>query len=412
MAHNASQNPSLDDYRWLVSRLAEPWLIRVEEDRRAALTVAQSLRRDLSAARAHLVLEQVELRRRAKGKFADAGLMFFTKLGLEQSTDRLVANYKSRRFTDFNGCVDLCCGIGGDLAALARRTPAAHVLGVDRDRVAAFLAAANVGELSPHARVVVADAAGFPVPDGYAWHLDPDRRPQGRRTTQLEWHSPDLVAIKRLTERSPHGAIKLAPASDVPDGWSELVELEWISRQRQCRQLVAWLGRLAHSPGLRRATLLRADRLDAEPTVDSITGHPGASTATASDVGRFVYEPDASVLAADLTGELASQHGLARLASGSVYLTSDRAVADPLAACFRVEDVLPFDRKRLRRFLIQRGITRLEIKQRGLPVDPRQLRQELRVSGARTAGEGDAVLILAKRGDAALAILARRIRET
>ncbi len=407
---NTADNELLDDYRWLVGPSARAWLRRVEEDRRDTLAIAQSLRRDLSAGRAHLLLEQVELRRRARDKFADAGSMFFTRTGLEQSTDQVVAAYKARRFEAYDGCVDLCCGIGGDFVALAREKAVATCLGVDRDRVVALLAAANVRRVSTRARTVVADAGEFRVPDDYAWHLDPDRRPQGRRSTQLEWHSPDLAAVERLIRRCRHGSIKLAPAADVPDAWVDGVELEWISRRRQCRQLVVWTGDLAGSPGRRRATLLRAGSLDAEPTDCSIVGRPAVSIAAASSVGRFVFEPDPAVLAADLSGELAARHGLERLAPRSAYLTSDRPTAEPLLACFEVEDVLPFDRKRLKRYLIEHGITRLEIKQRGLEIDPERLRKELQVGGARSGDDGDRVLILARRDKKAVAILGKRVR--
>lgn len=132
---------------------------------------------------------------------------------------------------------------------------------------------------------------------------------------------------------------------------------------------------------------------------------------TASTIGSFIFEPDPAVLAADLTGELAARHQLKHLGPESVYLTTDHQPSDPLATCFQVDDVLSFDRKRLKRHLAQHGITRLEIKQRGLAINPERLRQELRVGGARTADQDNTVLILARRDDAAVAILAKRVSE-
>src|SRR5690606_20714223 len=104
-----------------------------------------------------------------------------------------------------------------------------------------------------------------------AWHIDPDRRPGGRRTTRTELHEPTDAQIDLLLERNPHGAIKLAPGCTPSDEWSDRGELEWISRDGQCRQLVVWFGSLATEPGMRRATLV--DESDDGP-VWSVEGEP------------------------------------------------------------------------------------------------------------------------------------------
>ena len=61
-------------------------------------TAVARLRGTLSPAQTHLLLEQVELRRRATAKFTHAARMFFTRIGLEQATDEWVARYKAARF--------------------------------------------------------------------------------------------------------------------------------------------------------------------------------------------------------------------------------------------------------------------------------------------------------------------------
>ena len=122
---------------------------------------------------------------------------------------------------------------------------------------------------------------------------------------------------------------------------------------------------------------------------------------------RYVFEPDPAVLAAGLTWALAEQHRLKALAAGAVYLTGDSPIDDSALACFEVDEVLPLDKKRLKRLPAQRGIGRLEIKKRGLTIDPERLRHELRLKGNAAA-----VLILARRGASASAIVARRVDST
>lgn len=441
---NTEINPAdalLDDYRWLVGDAGREWLGRVGESGQSVLAATKSLRRELSEGRVHLLLEQLDLRRRARVKFAAAERMFFTRTGLEQASDQVLAAYKARRFPQDAACFDLCCGIGGDLLGLAGRCSGSKgaVVGVERDRIAALLAAANIRECEcgaglsgsalntagqagsgtpvhgqaaglcgsgtpahGQAAVIVADVDGLQLPPDAVWHLDPDRRATGRRATRLELHSPGLAAVELLIDCAANGCIKLAPAAEVPADWAERGELEWIGRRRQCRQLVVWLGSLAASPGLRRATVLQAAALADEPAVHTIAGRPRRPLAVAQNVGRYVFEPDAAVLAAHLTGELAARHGLLRLAPGSVYLSGDTLADDPLLACYHVEESLPFDRKRVKKLLAARGIERLEIKHRGLELDPERLRRELRMGGA---SEGDPVLIVCKRGEGSLAVL-------
>ncbi len=391
----------IDDYRWLVGEEARPWLNRAAAETASLVTLAARLRRDLGANRARLVLQQVELRRRALAKFTRADQMFFTAVGLEQATDERVAAYKAGRFPQGQAIFDLCCGIGGDLLALTGSGP---VVGVERNEVTALVAEANLHALAPEvswrrdAKVLVADVQNhaWTAP----WHLDPDRRPAGRRTTRVALHEPGWTTVERLLAEHGHAAIKLAPAGDVPDPWPQEAELEWISRARECRQLVAWFGALARAPGRRRATVLTTH----DPAgASTVTGIPDQPMATAARIDRYLFEPDAAVLAARLTGELASRYGLAALGPSTAYLTGDRALADPALACFEVAEVLPYDMRRLKKLLAQRSIGRLEIKKRGVRDDLEQLRKRLALRG-----EAGAVLFLTRWGSGVTAILARR----
>jgi THUMP domain-like len=366
----------------------------------------------------------VDLRRRGAEKFSLAGQMFFTAKGLEQATDEWVAAYKAVKFADGDRGVqaDLCCGIGGDLLALAGRGP---VVGVDRDPVAAAFTEANVaawrvaGRATDRVEFHTGEVGCFDAREMSAWHLDPDRRPAGRRTIRVVAHDPPPEIIDRLLAECPDGAIKLAPAAELPDGWASRAELEWISRGRECRQLVAWFGAPAENSGRRKATILDSWRvargawretktLHDEPRTTyhsprSVTGDLDVPLPLAPRVGRFVFEPDAAVLAAKLTGALAAEHGLSVVTPGIAYLTGDTAIDDAALACFEVLDQLPLRIETLKSWLKDRGIGRLEIKKRGVDTDPERLRRQLQVAGDDTATlivtriEGRRTVIAARR---------------
>src|ERR1700744_5384114 len=89
------------------------------------LAAATRLRREYPAALVAAAIAQHELRLAARAKFSRASQMLFTRAGYEQSSSEMIAGPRAARLADAVGgmgganIADLCCGIGGDLAALA-----------------------------------------------------------------------------------------------------------------------------------------------------------------------------------------------------------------------------------------------------------------------------------------------------
>lgn len=387
----------LSDYEWLVGVEARPWLAECADVAEPSHRLQQRLRKTLSAARARLIAEQVELRRKAVDKFGDlAHQMFFTDRGLQQCTDRWIAAYKAERFVSKHPLTDYCCGIGGDLVALASRTA---TTGWDYSPEIATLATANLHAWghndSSHVRVGPVEE--HPPSNDSRWHLDPDRRAAGKRSTHIEWHSPSADTINAWVQRAPHGAIKLAPATVLDPALESQAELEWISRNRQCRQLVAWFGQLAAQPATRRATVVSGG------ASHSFVGDPATPCEVSEHVGQFVYDTDPAVRAAKLTAALAAAHDCAALAPGESYLTADVWVEQPLLSGFRVIETWPLRLAELVKHLNTCHIGVLEIKTRGVATRPEQIRRKLKLSGTRAL-----TLLVTRQGKREIAILAER----
>ncbi len=392
---------NIDEFRWLVSDEAKRWLeiaVQSERDPESLLSTTVQLRRDLGASRTHMLIAQSQLRYRARVKFSQSDRMFFTRQLLEQATDEQLASYKARRFPENEAVADLCCGIGGDLLALASRCPATAV---DRDDVAALLAETNLEALGRSvAAIQVTDAATAELDGFAAWHMDPDRRPHRRRTTDLKLYEPDLEAMRQLLQSNPSGAIKMAPATVVPEDWREQAELEWLGNRGECRQQIAWFGELARHPGQRAATVFPNGTYQ-EFTV---RGQPGQEVPVGDGVGPFVFEPHAAVLAADLTGVVAEKFQLSAISPGIPYLTKDQLINAPEISCFEVIETLPFNLRRVRTAIRQRQIGILEIKKRGVRIRPEHVRAEMDLRGDQSA-----TLILLPQKKRVLAVLCRRV---
>lgn len=354
----------------------------------------RTLRRSLSPTQAAEVVQQVSLRRRAARKFSRASQMFFTQQGLPQATDERTACYKATQFPT-GPLVDLCCGIGGDLAALALDNP---TLGVDLDEQCARMARKNCEVLGRQVSVIRMRAEQFSVAEFTAWHADPDRRALKPRSSQLDYSVPTTSDLDRALAANIHAGIKLAPAAQIPSSWSKLAEAEWIGEQDECRQLFLRFGILARGEGIRTATLVDCHGQMA----GQIRGGDQSPFANEKIPG-YIYEPHACVRAARLVDELAGRHGLWRVSVDAPYLAGESLIRDRLLAAFVVDEVLPFDLRRVKQAVRHRGWGRLEVKKRGCSVQPELLMRKLRV-----AGDGQGVVLVSPRGRNLCAILAQR----
>lgn len=362
-------------------------------DPTTALGVGAALRREgFDDTLVATAMTQARLRARARVKFGDlAARLFLTEDGLQQATRPSVAAlHVSRYASAAERVLDLCCGIGGDLLPMA--AAGLRVSGVDRDPLTAAVARANVEELhlQERAEVRCADVADVDLDGAEAVFVDPSRRAQRGRTFDPREYSPPFDAVLAMAAAVPATGAKLAPGiphAVLPVG----AEAEWVSDGGDVVECGLWFGPLAGGVA-RRATLL--------PAGVTVTGD-GSRRAPVGPVGRWLHEPDGSVIRAGLVAEVAEPLGATLLDPTIAYLTSADPVATPFATSYEVTDVLPFGLKRLRTLLRSRGVGALTVKKRGSAVSPEVLRRQLRLSGdaeativlTRVAGEQTVLVV-------------------
>lgn len=288
--------------------------------------------------------------------------------------------HHAERFTRASRIADLCCGIGGDLRALAT---AHDVLAVDRDLLTAAIAAVNVGVLHLADRVTVRcdDATRIDLVGYDAAFLDPARRTMERRVFNVADYQPPWSFIADLVERIGNVGVKVAPgiphAIIPPDA-----EAEWVSVAGDVKETALWFGSCARDGVTRRATLLPSGAtLPANATDPPPVGPPR----------RCLYEPDGAVIRAHLVADVAAMIGGTLIDPTIAYITSDTHTATPFARAYRIVDVMPFNLKRLRVYLRERGIGHVVIKKRGSPLTPEGLARDLHLSG-----DGACILFLTR----------------
>nr|WP_225077961.1 class I SAM-dependent methyltransferase [Streptomyces sp. CoT10] len=341
------------------------------------LAVATRLRREHPAELVSAALGQARLRQRAAVKFGaeDAGLMFFTPNGVEQSTRASVAAYRAGRLRESGvaSVADLCCGIGGDAIALARA--GIRVLAVDRDPLTAAAARANAEALGVADLIEVreADVTEVDTASYDAVFVDPARRTgggrgggraAGGRVFDPEAYSPPLSWALGAALRAPRAALKIAPG--IPH---ELIppeaEAEWISDGGDVKEAVLWFGT---EPGLIRATLLPGPR--------TLRGR-GLPDPPVRTPGRYLYEPDGAVIRAHLVAEAARELDGGLIDATIAYVTADELRPTPYATAYEITDRLPFNVKKLKALLREREVGALTVKKRGSAVEPEELRRKV-----------------------------------
>jgi SAM-dependent methyltransferase len=358
-----------------------------------ALRLGTGLRADYPAELVAAALAQHELRIAARAKFSRAMRMFFTRDGLEQASAEVVARHRRGRYPAGGLLADLCCGIGGDLIALA---DGHQVRAVDTDPVHLRMAEANAAAygVAGQVRFEHRDVRDTDLGDVTAAFIDPARRTgQGRLRPGAS--EPPLAWCLELAGRVGQLGIKAAPGIArelVPPGW----EAEFIAVGRELKEAALWSPLLARSAT--RATVLPGGHI--------LTPQPGPSLPVAPP-GPFLLDPNPAVTRAGLVAELGRTAGGWQIDEQIAFLCTTEPVHTPFARTLRVLDSGPWHQRELSARLRALGIGSVDIRRRGLAGDVAQIHRQLKLSGPHRA-----TLIMTRAEDRPWALICQDLPPT
>jgi hypothetical protein len=323
--------------------------------------------------------------------------MLYSEAGIEQATRLPVAALHAERFRQagIKHIADLGCGIGADAMSFAALY--ITVLAVEQDEQTAALATFNLASF-PNAKVIQADAKSQDTQDMGVF-IDPARREINRkgrthiRLTPSDF-SPSLDWVFEKAKTAP-AAVKLGPATDhelIPEN----CEAQWVSHNGDLVELMLYFGKLSRG-NLRSALLIKNGERQVFDGVGEIQGE-------VRELGKFIYEPDNSLIRSHLLGEFADQYSLGLVSPAIAYLTGDQKLTTPWLRGFEVKEVMPLDPKAINKYVIENQIGILEIKKRGVDITPEELRKKLKLNGT-----GTSTLIMTKVLGARKAIIANPI---
>lgn len=345
-------------------------LARADLSAANTLSLLTHLRKTYAPDLAAAALETAQLRHKAIAKFEQAARMFFTAEALQQATPQPVAEYHAMLLTDFARVADLGCSIGGDALAIGQKTP---VLGIDLDPVRLMMAQHNAQIYNARADFLQADLMQtLPFIGIRAAFFDPARRTGERRIFSVADYHPPLSIIRHWDFETL--IIKLSPGVDL----AELVPfggaIEFVSLGGELKEALLHIG----------ATDFEGTRATLLPHGLQLTRSTEETPPLASQPLRYLIEPDPAVIRAGTFVELlAALDWDAYLLDAQIaYLTSDTWIDSPWVRVWQIDDWLPFNLKRLKQLLVQRGVGKVTVKKRGSPLTPEALQSKLKLPKA------------------------------
>jgi len=359
---------TLDDIKFLISDAGQEVLVtyaKANASEANTLQLLTELRKSLTLEQASAILSTLRLRQKAVHKFPDfADNMLFTEDSLQQSSDPKIRQYRAQSLAP-QSVLDVCCSIGSD--ALAFAEVGHSVLGLDIDPVRIEVARYNASVVGLDVKFTIADVTQS-IPDNYNLiFYDPARRTsEGNRIFNVEQYIPPVSLIHQF--RAEEIAVKLSPAVDLSQLSSYGGQVEFISVDGDLKEAVLWQKR----PTARPIATLISD------TIHHFT-HDADAQVEITEPKQWLFEPDSSILRAGLVQHLAMQLDATMLDDTIAYLTLDKRVLTPWGRYWRILDWMPFNLKKLRRYLVEHNVKTVTVKKRGFPMSPDEVIAKLKL---------------------------------
>ena len=353
----------------------------------------------------HEAVVQIEGWQQAREKLpewaATDGIIYPPKISMEQCSSEKTANFKAS-LMDGERFADLTGGFGIDFSYIARRFNEAYY--IERNKNLCDIATANFALLGlKHAKVINGNSEevykSLPKLD---WiFVDPARRDgDGRKVVALSDCEPNVVELQdTLLSTSSKVMVKCSPMLDITMACRQLncvSEIHIVAVNNECKELLFILQRdrtakcNIHCVNILRESIQKF-------TFAQDEDH-SSNAAFCKEIGKFLYEPNASIQKAGCHNILSQRLNVEKLHPNSQLYTAEEHLSTFPGRAFEVKEVLGFSKTEIKRV---QALQKANITVRNFPESVQQLRKRLKLADggdnyifATTLADGRKVLIL------------------
>ena len=331
------------------------------------------------------------------------GIIYPPKISMEQCSSEKTAKYKAgliegKMFADLTG------GFGIDFSYMARGFGEAFY--IERNKNLCDIATANFSRLGlDHVKVLNGNSEElFGTLPHLDWiFVDPARRDSdGRKVVALSDCEPNVVELDLLS-KADMAMIKCSPMLDITMACRQLgsvSSVHIISVNNECKELLIIL----NSGNFTGITTHCVNILkDGGMQTFSFTQEEEdlASISYCSEVGKYLYEPNASIQKAGCPKSLGAHYHVDKLHPNSHLYTSIEHVHDFPGRTFEIVEVLGFSKADIKRV---QSLGKANITVRNFPENVQLLRKRLKLADggenyifATTLNDSSKALIVCKK---------------
>ena len=335
---------------------------------------------------------------------ATKGVVYPPKISMEQCSSEKTAKYKAalvsgRSFADLTG------GFGIDFSYICRGFDEAFY--IERNERLCEIARSNFSLLGlDNAKVMNGNSeellASLPQLD---WiFVDPARRDgDGRKVVALSDCEPNVVELEeKLLSKASNVMIKTSPLLDITMACRQLcsvVAVHVVAVNNECKELLFVLGSAKNDD-----CVISCVNILNDGTQEFVFKQHEESCLKATycnGVGKYLYEPNASIQKAGCHNVLSQRMGIDKLHPNSQLYTSNEQLSHFPGRVFEVVDVLGFSKADIKKV---QALQKANITVRNFPESVQQLRKRLKLSDggdsyifATTLADGNKVLVICKK---------------
>lgn len=311
---------------------------------------------------------------------ATDGIVFPPRLSMEQCSSETTALYKAS-VAHGETLADLTGGFGIDCSYMARNFN--ETIYVERNPQLCDIARTNFARLGlGHIKIMNGECEDFlsELPTCDWIFLDPARRDgEGRKVSALADCTPCVTKIAdTLLKKSRKTMIKCSPMLDIAAACAELTmvkETHIVAVNNECKELLFVISGDDRSENPQTHCINFTGR-KFERFTFTRDEESNATITYATEVGKFLYEPNVALQKAGCTKLLARTTKSEKLHPNSNLFTSSTATDNFPGRCFKVEEVFGFSKNDIKRLA---AISKANITVRNFPDSVQRLRARLKL---------------------------------